>query len=101
MKTAALILAVFNTLPLAVWVFIALPLAKLAASGLRGETPMSQFFGYGFVWGSLLFPILLILNHAFFIKNYRIGAYRPALLNQAYTLIYLVLILVYGILALR
>lgn len=102
MKIASILLAILNTLPLGIYVFVVVPLIQILEKGIEsGGSPVSQFCGYGFLWGSLLFPLFLVLNHVFFVKNYTRAAFRPALFNQLYTLAYLGLIGIYAIIAFR
>lgn len=102
MKLAAVLLAILNTLPLSVYPFVVLPLAEIAFSGDQiGETALSHYFGYGFIWGALLYPLLLIFNHVAFIRNRMYHAHGRALFNQLTTFVYVSLIIIYGFLAIR
>ncbi|MDQ8186988.1 hypothetical protein [Pelagicoccus sp. SDUM812002] len=101
MKTFVTLLAAFNTLPLALWVFTAAPLYNLVGRPISDESALSQFCGYGFIWGALLYPIILVFNHTLFIRNYRKAFYRRALQFQLITTIYLVLVFSYGHVAFR
>ncbi len=101
MKTFVTVLAAFNTLPLAIWVFTALPLYNLIGKTISDESALSQFCGYGFIWGALLYPLILIFNHLLFIRNYRSAFYRRALQNQITTSAYLLLVLIYGLISFR
>lgn len=102
MKFSSILLAILNTLPLGLYPFVVIPLSKIAFSGdTVGETQLSHFFGYGFIWGSLLFPVILIFDHTLFVRNYCASQYKRALLNQTITFLYLFLIFVYGFVAMR
>ncbi|EDY82375.1 hypothetical protein VDG1235_1996 [Verrucomicrobiia bacterium DG1235] len=100
MKIAAIIVASLNTLPLGVWFYIAIPLFQIVRKDVEfGDSAMSHFCGYGFLWGALLYPVILIFNHVFFLRNYLRQAYRAALTNQLITLAYLFLVLIYALIA--
>ncbi len=101
MKTTTIILSIINSLPLFLYVFVALPLTHIIKNGASfGEEGIIQFFGYGFAWAGIAYPLVLAFNHFNSIKNYRKNLHKAALMNQISMSVYLILLAVYGVVAL-
>ena len=100
MKSPTIVLAAVNTLPLVIYVFIAVPLAQmLGANALVGESLATKFFFYGFVYAALAYPLVLLFNHASAFLNYRKHLFKVALINEVVMSSYLVALLFYGVAA--
>ena len=100
MKTPTIVLAAVNTLPLVIYLFIAIPLVQmLGASAPVYDSLILRFFFYGFVYAALAYPLVLIFNHTNAFLNYRKHLYKVALCNEVAMSAYLLLLVVYGAVA--
>ena len=97
MKTATIILATLNSAPLVPYPFVALPLISILRLGgsAAGEGITKQLIALGFIWGTLLFPVVLIFNHWNSFRKYRVGLFRDAMTHQLVSSFYILLLAIY------
>jgi len=89
---------VVNSAPLFLYLFVALPMYQLLQmGGSSNGSDMSNFFGNGFLWAGLAYPLVLAFYHFASVLSFRKGNAKGAMMNQLMMSGYLVLLLAYGL----
>ena len=97
MKATVISLACINSLPLVIYLFAWLPsLQIIQNAGDFGSSAFDQFFVLGFAWATLLYPLVLLLNHFFSFSNLRRKQMKTALWNQLTMSLYIFILVIYG-----
>lgn len=97
MKATVIILACVNSSPLFIYLFTWLPsLQIIQNAGDFSSSAFDQFFVLGFAWATLLYPLVLLLNHFFCFLNLRRKQVKAALGNQLTMSLYIFILVIYG-----